>query len=146
MIELTEEQRLALAAPDGQRLIERLNTEGFRVRAAGWVKESDGGSWLLHLVTPLVRKDGSGKPEAYRHLIPVLRQMPQPFWVDPMVVTVVAPHSAVGKAIRDLARRYPVASPLRYGAGQLGGRCIDGAFIYAQIKGSKGIQRLTRPE
>lgn len=130
MIELTEEQRLALAAPDGQRLIERLNGEGFRVRAAGWVKESDGGSWLLHLVTPLVRKDGRGKPEAYRRLIAVLRQMPQPLWVDPMEVTLVSPYSAVGKGIRDLARRYPVASPLRYGDGRLGERYVEGAFIY----------------
>src|SRR5271166_5756205 len=68
---------------DGRRLLERLSAQGIPVAAAAWVKESEGGPWYLYIVTPLVPEDG-GKLPVYRRLIPVIRQMPQPFWVDPM--------------------------------------------------------------
>ena len=117
---------------DGRRLLERLSAEGIPVTAAAWVKESDGGPWYLYIVTPLVTEDGGTRP-VYRRLVPVILQMPQPFWVDPMDFKVVAPGSAVGQSIRDIAGRRPGSMPLPYGSARLGGLSIDGAYVYPLI-------------
>ena len=122
---------------DGRRLLERLGAEGIPVAAAAWVKESEGGPWYLYIVTPLVTED-SGSLPVYRRLIPVIRQMPQPFWVDPMDFKVVAPDSAVGKAIRDIAGRRPGPVPLPYGSARLGGLSIDGAYVYPAVAAPVG--------
>ena len=122
---------------DGRRLLERLSGEDFPVTAAGWLKESEGGPWLFYLVTPLVGEDGVKRP-TYLRLGAVLRRMPQPFWVDPMEITVVAPDSALGKAIRDIATRRPGPVPMPYGSTRLGGLSVDGAFIYPPAAATSG--------
>lgn len=114
---------------DGRRILERLKAEGVPVTAAGWVAESEGGPWFFYLVTPLVTEDG-GKLAAYRRIGPVIRRTPVPLWVDPMEFKVVAPDSAVGKAIREIAGRRPGPVLTPYGSVRLGGLSIDGAYVY----------------
>ncbi len=121
-----------LQIADGRRLLERLSGEGVPITAAAWLKESEGGPWYFYIVTPLVTEDG-GKLPAYRRVGPVVRRMPQPFWVDPMEFKVVAPDSAVGKAIRDIASRRPGPVPTPYGSVRLGNLSIDGAYIYPPV-------------
>jgi hypothetical protein len=122
---------------DGQRLIDRLVGEGVAVTAAGWVKESESGQWFLYLVTPLVSKDVATRP-AYRRVNAVLRRMPQPFWIDPLEIKVVAPDSPVGEALRDLQQRCPGPSPIRYGGTHLGGLGIEGAYVYPPAAAAVG--------
>jgi hypothetical protein len=117
---------------DGRRLLERLVGEGVPVTAATWVKEDVDGPWFLYLVTPLVREDGPTRP-AYRRMIAVIREIPQPFWVDPMEIKVVGPDGPVGKAIQDLHRQYPGRSPMWYKGARLGDVSIEGAYVYPPV-------------
>jgi hypothetical protein len=114
---------------EGRHLLDRLAGEGVAVTAAGWVKESEGGPWFLYLVTPLVSEEGPKRP-AYRRVNEVIRQMPQFLWVHPMEIKVVGPDSSVGKAMRDLIKRYPGAPLIPYRDASLGGLSIEGAYIY----------------
>jgi hypothetical protein len=122
---------------DGGRLLERLSGESIPVTAAAWVKESEGGPWYFTIVTPLVTEDGGVRP-AYRRIGPLIYQMPQPFWVDPLEIAVVAPDSAVGTAIRDMAGRRPGPVPVPYGSVRLGNVSIDGAYIYPLVAAAVG--------
>jgi hypothetical protein len=117
---------------DGRRVLERLSAEGVPVTAAAWVKESEGGPWYFYIVTPLV-PPGGGRTAAYRRVGPLIRQMPQPCWVDPLEIKVAAPDSDVGKAIRDVAGRRPGPIPMPYGSIRLGGVSIDGAYVYPPV-------------
>jgi hypothetical protein len=127
-----------LQIKDGQRLLERLAEEGVAVPAAAWVKEGESGRWVLYLVTPLVDSDGVTRV-AYRRVNAVLRQMPQPFWVDPLMeVKVVGPDSPVGKALRDLRRRYPGPSPIPYRESRLGDLSVEGAYVYPPVPAPVG--------
>ena len=117
---------------DGQRFLDQLVREGVPVRATAWVKESEYGPWYFYIVTPLVSEDGDTGP-AYRRTNVVLRQIPQPFWVDPMEYKVVAPSEPVGKAILDLYRQYPGLFPRWYRGASLGGTPIEGAYIYPPV-------------
>ncbi|HVS35900.1 MAG TPA: hypothetical protein VMS17_09980 [Gemmataceae bacterium] len=93
------------------------------------MQESEGGPWYFYIATPLVGEDGARGP-AYDRVGALIQDMPQPFWVDPLEFKVVAPGSAVGKAIRDIADRRPGPMPLPCGSERLGGLTIDGAYIY----------------
>jgi hypothetical protein len=134
---MDQEPLVAMRIEDGRRLIDRLVGEGIAVKAAGWVKESEGGPWYLYLVTPLVDEERATRP-AYRRVNAVIRQIPQPFWVDPMEIKVVGPDSRVGKAMRDLNRSYPGASPIWHRGGSLGGLSIDGAYVYRSVPAPVG--------
>ncbi len=122
---------------DGRRVLERLMEEGIPVATAAWVKRSEGGPWYFTIVTPLVTEDGGMRP-ALRRVLPVIVHMPRPCWVDPMEVQVVAPDSAVGKAIRDIAGRRPGPVPTPYGSVRLGNLSIDGAYIYPPVAAPVG--------
>jgi hypothetical protein len=60
----------------------------------------------------------------------VLRQMPQPFWIDGQEIKVVGPASPVGKALRELRRRYPGPSPIPYRESRPGDLSVEGAYVY----------------
>ena len=122
---------------DGRRLLERLGAEGIPVTAAAWVKESEGGPWYFYIVTPLVTED-SGKRPVYRRVGPVIHRRPQPFWVDPLEIQVVAPDSDIGQAILDIAGRRPGPVPMPYGSVRLGGLSIDGAYVYPPVAAPVG--------
>ncbi len=122
---------------DGRRFLERLGAEGVPVTAAAWVKKSEGGPWFFYMVTPLVTEE-AGKAPAFRRVGPLIYQMPQPFWVDPLEIAVVAPDSAVGKAIRDVAGRRPGPVPTPYGSVRLGNLSIDGAYVYPPVAAPVG--------
>jgi len=117
---------------DGRRFLDRLSNEGIAVTAAAWVKEDEYGPWFFYLITPLASERG-GTMTAYDRVNTVLRQVPQPFWVDPMEYKVIAPDSAVGRAVRDLHRQYPGLFPRWYREPQLGGMPLEGAYIYPPI-------------
>src|SRR5436305_1438053 len=117
---------------DGQRLIERLITEGIAVTAAGWIRESDSGLWFLYIATPLVGEDGATRP-AYRRLLAVIRQMEKEgFSVDPFEVKLIGSDDPVAKDILAIHARAPGrrGSPIRWGGTTLGNVSIEGAYLY----------------
>jgi hypothetical protein len=109
-----------------------LAEEDVAVAGAAWVKETETGRWYLYLVTPLVGKEG-GKIPAYRRVNEVIRQIPQPFWVDPLEIKVVAPSSPFAADIADLQQRYPEGKPIRYGGWRLGEVSMEAAYIYPSV-------------
>lgn len=117
---------------DGRRCVDWLTRGGIPVTAAAWVKETEEGPWFFYLVTPLVSKDG-GTLTAYGRVNEVMEGIAQPFWVNPLEYKVIAPDSLVGKAILDLHRQYPGLFPRWYRGPHLGGRPIEGAFIYPPV-------------
>jgi hypothetical protein len=114
---------------DGQNLIDRLIENGIVIKAAAWVKESDGGFWYLYLVTPLVGKGGATTP-AYRRINAVMRASPEPLLADPFQKKVFGPSESVGRALVDFQRRYPGRLPRWYDGTSLGGVAIEAAYVY----------------
>jgi hypothetical protein len=115
---------------EGKRLIERLVEKGVPVTAACWLKETEDGQWFLYLATPLVDDEGATLA-AYRRVNAVIRQMEShPFRIDPLEIKVVAPGSAVGKAVSDLSRQLPHPSAIRYRGTHFAGMSIEGAYVY----------------
>jgi hypothetical protein len=117
---------------DGRKLIERLTEAGVVVTAAGWLKDGESGLWYLYLATPLVEEGGATR-KAYRRVHEVMRDIPQPFWLDPLSVKVIAPDSPVAQAVQELHRRYPGGRPIRVGETVLGGRSVEGAYVYPPL-------------
>ena len=97
-VTLVDEQK-----KDGLKLAERLAQQGFEVTAAFWLRTSEDGQWFLYFASPVV--DSEGKREAYRRVLPVIRQMPQPFWVDPFEVVV---RNADGYVLTFFFEQFPV--------------------------------------
>src|SRR5262245_21135730 len=95
---------------EGQNLMDRLTANGIVIKAAAWVKESDGGFWYLYLVTPLVGKDG-GIRLAYRRINAVMRASPEPLLSDPFQKKVFGPSELVGRVLMDFQGRYPGRLP-----------------------------------
>jgi len=115
----------------GKRLIDRLAEEGVAVTAAGWLRESESGQWFMYLVTPLVGEDGATKA-AYRRILGVIREMPPPFWIDPLEIKAVGPTDPLARGIVAVSRRGsgPRAHPLRWAGARLGDVNSEGAYLY----------------
>jgi len=115
---------------DGQKLLDRLPQEGFAVTAAFWLRPAEDCEWLFYVASPLVESDGIA--EAYRRLHPIIRRMPQPFWIDPLEVKLVGESNPITKDVLAIHTRAPgpKVSPLRWGGKRLGSVNIEGAYLY----------------
>jgi len=114
---------------DGQKLVARLVQEGFPVKAAAWVKETDGGFWFLYLVSPVV--DRQGPLKAYRRINAVIAELPQEsFGIDPFEIKVVGAADAVGKAILSARESSGGRLPSWFRGNRLGEVEIDAAYLY----------------
>lgn len=112
---------------DGRQLLLRLTNEEFPVTAAGWIKEHQDPDWYLFIASPIV--DAEGHFEAYGHLNAVIKQMPQPFWLNKNIKLIGAKEKLT-KAMREVQQRYPGGNLIPYRRTTLGGKEIDGAFLY----------------
>jgi hypothetical protein len=117
---------------DGKRLVARLVEEGISVKAAFWVKESETGKWFLYIASALVGRDGDTLA-AYGRLLPVIRQMPQPFDINPFRVKAVGRSSPIAKAVLALQEHHPGQRGFYHEGTQLGDRYIEGAYIYPPV-------------
>jgi len=126
----------------GHKLVERLVANGFDVRLAFWVKESDAGQWFLYLASPMV--DEQGPAAAYRVVGPVVDSMPE-LGIDPFAVKVVGLNDSMTTAAQAVIRPRISDSPFavqnpkpypgitRFGGSTLGGVSVDGAYIYPPL-------------
>src|SRR5438105_4103713 len=93
----------------GKRLIEDLPRHGFEVATAFWLHATEDDRWSFYIVSPLV--DSEGPLQAYRRLNPLVRAMPQPYWIDPLAIKLIGPDDPIAKdvlAIHRCAPRLPV--------------------------------------
>ena len=115
---------------DGRKLVEELPQHGFEVTAAFWLKASEDGKWAFYIVSPVVEAEGLVK--AYRQLHPLVRKMPQPFWIDPLEIKLIGPTNSIAQDVLAIHRRVPGprVSPIRWGGTKLGNMSIEGAYLY----------------
>jgi hypothetical protein len=116
---------------DGKTLIEMLPQKGFPVTAAFWVKPAENGEWLFYIASPVVEEQG-GLSGAYRKLHPLIRQMPQPFWIDPLEVKLIGPNNPVAKDVLNIHHRSPgpAVCPIRWAGTKLGNITVEGVYLY----------------
>jgi hypothetical protein len=125
-IPLVEEQ-----IADGRRFLARLGEVGFPVTAAAWVRETERWRPHLYVVTPL-EDEGSG--DAYVQLFALMRQMPQPFSLDPLFdVMALGRHEPLAEALLDLQRRHPGRSSFHFGGTQFGGVEVEDVYLYPPV-------------
>ncbi len=115
---------------DGQKLVEELPQRGFEVTAVFWLKANEDEQWYFYIVSPAV--DTDGLILAYRRLHTLIRQMPQPFWIDPLEVKLIEPDNSLARDVLAIHSRAPGArvSPIRWGGKKLGNMYIEGALLY----------------
>src|SRR5947209_3032757 len=115
---------------DGQKLVEELPQRGFEVTAAFWIKVNEDEQWYFYIVSPAV--DTEGPAQAYGRLHTLIRQMPQPFWIDPLEVKLIEPDDPIARDVLAIHGRSPGArvSPIRWGGKKLGNVNIEGALLY----------------
>jgi len=110
---------------DGQKLVEALSLHGFEVAAAFWLKASEDGKWNFYIVSPAV--DAEGIAKAYRRLHPLVRAMPQPFFIDPLDIRLIGPTNPIARDVMAI----PDVRRLRWNGKWLGNVSIDDAYLYA---------------
>jgi hypothetical protein len=115
----------------GAKLVARLVQGGFPVKAAAWVKESDGGNWYLYLVSPV--RDRRGPIEGYRQVLTVLRQMLPSLHVGRLDVKLIRVADPVGKELEAIRDRVAGRTGEWFRGNYLGEVEIDAAYVYAPI-------------
>ena len=115
---------------DGQKLIDHLLASGFEVTAACWLKTSNDGKWFLYIASPIV--DAEGITMAYRRLNPLVRAMPEPFWIDPFEIKLIGSSHPIARDVLNIHVRAPGprVCPIRWGGIQLGDVSIEGVYLY----------------
>src|SRR5438067_2222475 len=115
---------------DGKKLVEELPRRGFEVTAAFWLQTSEDGKWYFYIVSPKV--DTEGLVHAYRLLQSIVRAMPQPFWIDPLEIKLIAPSNQIALDVLAILGRVagPSICPIRWRGRQLGNLSIEEAYLY----------------
>jgi len=113
---------------DGQKLVDQLIQGGFPVTVAFWLKTYEDSKWYLYIASPVVEDEGT--LGGYRRTNAVLREMPEPFGVEPLTIKLIAPTNPLAEDVVANLKRYPRKMPGPYGGARLGGVTIDGAYLY----------------
>jgi hypothetical protein len=73
-----------------------------------------------------------GLTQAYRRLHPIIRQMPPPFWIDPLEVKLIGETNPIAQDVLSIHSRAGAAKggPIRWGGKRLGNVSIEGAYLY----------------
>jgi hypothetical protein len=116
----------------GQKLVDELPQRGFEVSAAFWLKASEDTKWRFYIVSPLVEAEGI--INAYRQLHPLVREMPQPFWIDPLEIKLIGPSKPMARDVLGILEgaHGQRVSPIVWRGSMLGNVVVDGAYIYSQ--------------
>jgi hypothetical protein len=115
---------------DGRKIAEQLPKDGFEVTAAFWLKKSEDDLWYYYIASPAA--ESASANGGYGRLFTLIRQMPEPHWIDPLEVRLIGPNHPITKdvlAIHNLATS-PKTSPIQWSGRVLGKLYIDGAYLY----------------
>jgi hypothetical protein len=115
---------------DGRRIIEQLPQAGFEVSTGFWLKASEDGQWYFYVVSPVAETERMN--DAYRRLLTLIRQMPEPHWIAPLEVRLIAPSHPIAKDVLAIHNRASgsKASPIRWSGSQLGNLGVEAAYLY----------------
>ena len=94
------------------------------------MQPSEDGRWRFYVISPLVGTEGLTK--AYRHLHPVVREMPQPCWIDPLEIKLIDRDNPIAKDVLAVHQRTPGprVCPIRWGGRWVGDMSVEGAYLY----------------
>jgi hypothetical protein len=115
---------------DGGKVVEEIVRSGFPVQASFWARENDSDRWHLYLVSPTAEEPRAG----YRRILPVVRKMPQPLWVEPSELTLIEPTEPLAKAVLQLQRSHPGKLPGRFTGRWFGWTNIEEGYVYAPVE------------
>lgn len=115
---------------DGQKLVEQLPQGRFEVTTAFWLKASEDLKWRFYIVSPIV--DSEGITLGYGRLLPLIRQMPQPFDIDPLKVKLIGPSDPIAREVLAALKRIPGprSRPIQWSGNRLGNLSIEAAYLY----------------
>ncbi|HEY7422805.1 MAG TPA: hypothetical protein VH682_00965 [Gemmataceae bacterium] len=115
---------------DGRKLVEELLQRGFDVSAAFWLKASEKEEWNFYIVSPMV--ESQGLREAYMTLHPLVRAMPQPFWIELPDITLIGPSNPIAQDVLAIQKRKAGTrlTPANWQGRRLGNVSIDAAYLY----------------
>jgi hypothetical protein len=97
------------------------------LRAAFWLKESEGGQWHLYLVSDQI--DDSNFDLGYGEVLRLLDRGPN-MWLDPFQVKVTGVEDPVAKDVIAIQQKYPGRLATRARNRVLGGISVDEVYIY----------------
>lgn len=112
---------------EGQRLLDRLAEERFRVIAACWMKPSDQERWSLYICTPEVEKKGLF--DAYFEVNRVARSL-ESAWITSADIKLVGENHPLSRDLREMTQRFGSQMPVRTRHAILGGLPVDEVFVY----------------
>lgn len=117
---------------EGRLLLERLDQDRFGVSAAYWYYESEPDRWSLVIATPRVA--AKGLRASYRLLIDSMRKLVAEsegaFTLDSARIILIREDDELLKAMRRELPTGRKAAGIQLRGSGIGGRVIDGAYIY----------------
>ncbi len=115
---------------NGQRIVEQLPQGGFEVTAAFWLKKAEDGQWYFYIVSPLAEIEKKGNAQS--RLFTIIRQMPEPHWINPLEVRLIGPNHPLAKEVFAIRDRVPGPKerPIRWNGWIHGTVSFEGAYIY----------------
>jgi hypothetical protein len=115
----------------GQRLLDRLEEEGFIVSVAAWVKPTDEDQWSLYIATPALDQNGTRTP--YNQVIDVLQSL-RTALLTGSYIKLVSEKAPIVQELLDILRRYPHRRAIPSPRSTLGGTPVDEVYVYARGK------------
>jgi hypothetical protein len=127
---------------DGQRLIDQLTRDEFKVLVAFWLKSSEAGTWQFYIASPSVDMDKLG--QAYRKAYASLKRL-EGAGVTPSDLKLLNGTNPVAQDALRLRDRYSGRGPGRFHGMRLGNIATEEVYIYPPAsKWIKGFDEIKR--
>lgn len=114
-------------AEDGLAIVSRLESEGFLIQGAFWVRTEDLSPWYLYLITDTLETQGLG--ESYRRLFQSLAGIPD-CPVPLADVKLIGDKEPMALQVLRLTERYPGRDSIQLADVQVGDRFVEHMYIY----------------
>ncbi len=113
----------------GETIARKCAEAGIDVTAAFWVKPSEDGEWYFYLASRDV--DDRGLREAFRRVLPVIRQINPPPQFDTLSnLKLIGATNPITQDILSIQSQYPAPFSTWYRGSRLGNMAIDEAYLY----------------
>jgi hypothetical protein len=113
---------------DGQRLVDQLLRDNFKVTVAFWAKREEYSPWHLYIASPAVGAENPG--DAYPVLYASLSKLPD-IAVQLSEIRLINDESPIARDAIRLRLQYPERMPTRFPGKRLGDLSIEEAYVYA---------------
>ena len=113
---------------EGRRLLEALDSAGFRVLAALWFYLTEDEEWRLIIASPLI--DEKGPRECYAFVQRTLEQLSPPSDISLKQISIVSPSHDLVKLLRMAISTGPGISGIRFTRNTVNNVLIEDSYIY----------------